>query len=123
MPPAVLPTTGYASDQPRPTAPAVPNELAEVQTDLDTATIAEAIDALSGKQAELSTFFSYYAGTASVPLVSERLHEIYRNLTFTIAENWSAVVVGLHHGSDRAHWRDRAGRHHHRHDQSDPRRG
>lgn len=91
--PAILPTTGYASDQPRPAAPAVPDELAEVQTDLDTATIAEAIDALSGKQAELSTFFSYYAGTASVPLVSERLHEIYRNLTFTIAENWSAVVV------------------------------
>jgi len=90
---AVLPTTGYASDQPRPAAPAIPDELAEVQTDLDTATIAEAIDALSGKQAELSAFFSYYAGTASVPLVSERLHEIYRNLTFTIAENWSAVVV------------------------------
>ena len=60
---------------------------------LEQRTIDRAIDALTAKQGELNHFFNYYNGTAVVPLVSERLQEIYRNLTFVIAENWSAVVV------------------------------
>jgi hypothetical protein len=60
---------------------------------LEQSTIDRAIDALNAKQGQLSHFFDYYNGTAVVPLVSERLQEIYRNLTFVIAENWSAVVV------------------------------
>ena len=60
---------------------------------LEQSTIDRAIDALNAKQGQLNHFFDYYNGRAVVPLVSERLQEIYRNLTFVIAENWSAVVV------------------------------
>jgi len=93
---AALPATAYPSDQRLPSSEAVAasaNDLAAAEAGLDAATILEAIATLSGKQAELSNFFNYYAGTATVPLVSERLQEIYRNLTFVISENWSAVVV------------------------------
>jgi len=93
---AALPATAYPSDQRLPSSEAAPtsaNDLAAAEAGLDAATILEAIATLSGKQTELSNFFNYYAGTATVPLVSERLQEIYRNLTFVISENWSAVVV------------------------------
>ncbi len=87
-------TTGYPSDATSTTkaqdaAAARPSAV----DGLDMATIDNAIAALTVKQGELNHFFSYYAGTAVVPLVSDRLQEIYRNLTFVIAENWSAVVV------------------------------
>jgi hypothetical protein len=45
---------------------------------LEQSTIDRAIDALNPKQGEHNHFFNYYNGTAVVPLVSERLQEIYR---------------------------------------------
>ncbi|KPV48555.1 hypothetical protein SE17_37445, partial [Kouleothrix aurantiaca] len=91
-----LPSSPYPSDQRLSTTEAkqrTAEDFAVADAGLDPADISEAIAALQGKQADLSHFFSYYAGTATVPLVSERLQEIYRNLTFVISENWSAVVV------------------------------
>jgi hypothetical protein len=86
--------TGYPSDATSKSAAAAADALAVSPTSgLEMIQIDAAIAALSGKQGELSHFFDYYAGTAVVPLVSDRLQEIYRNLTFVIAENWSAVVV------------------------------
>ncbi len=65
----------------------------EAQDVFSPAVIADCLLVLGSKQADLSNYFAYYAGTAAPPLVADRLREIYRDLNFVLSENWSAVVV------------------------------
>lgn len=50
-------------------------------------------DTLKAKTQRLQTYFDYYDGTAPIPLVADRLREVYRDLNLHPSENWSGVVV------------------------------
>ena len=51
------------------------------------------IAALTGKQAALTRRFAYYDGTAMLPVITERLREVYHQFNVVGAENWASVVV------------------------------
>ena len=56
-------------------------------------TLKRCVAALSGKQAAMNRRFAYYDGTAMLPVITERLREVYHQFNVVGAENWSAVVV------------------------------
>ena len=56
-------------------------------------TLKRCVAALSGKQAAMNRRFAYYDGTAMLPVITERLREVYHQFNIVGAENWSAVVV------------------------------
>lgn len=55
--------------------------------------IERAYVALVGKQERVERLFAYYDGTAGVPLVTQRLREVYQDQLCDLSENWSAVVI------------------------------
>lgn len=56
-------------------------------------TLKRCIAALTGKHARIARRVAYYDGTAMLPVISERLREVYHHLNVVGAENWAAVVV------------------------------
>ena len=56
-------------------------------------TLTRCYTTLRDKASPLTKFIDYYEGTATPPLVSERLREVYQHLNFSLVENWAAVVV------------------------------
>lgn len=56
-------------------------------------TLKRCVAALAGKQAAITRRFAYYDGTAMLPVITERLREVYHQFNVVGAENWAAVVV------------------------------
>lgn len=55
--------------------------------------ISTALKALNGKAHRQTTFFKYYDGQTTPPVVAERLREVYQDLAITVVENWAQVVI------------------------------
>lgn len=55
--------------------------------------IKQAFEALAGKHEAAERLFAYYDGTAGVPLISERLRDVYQDQLADLSENWAAVVI------------------------------
>jgi hypothetical protein len=56
-------------------------------------TLKRCVAALTGKQAAINRRFAYYDGAALLPVITDRLREVYHQFNIVGAENWSAVVV------------------------------
>lgn len=60
---------------------------------MDHKTLKRCLSALSGKQPIIQKRFDYYDGTAMLPVITDRLREVYHQLNIVGAENWASVVV------------------------------
>lgn len=55
--------------------------------------VERAVKALQGKHERVERLQAYYDGEAGVPLISQRLKEVYQNQLCELSENWAAVVI------------------------------
>jgi len=60
---------------------------------MDDKTLKRCVTALAGKRPTIDRRFDYYDGTAILPVITDRLREVYHQLNIVGAENWAAVVV------------------------------
>ena len=60
---------------------------------MDEQTLTRCVTALAGKQAAITRRFAYYDGTDVLPVITDRLREVYHQLNPVGAENWASVVV------------------------------
>ena len=60
---------------------------------MDETTLTRCVNALAGKQAAINRRFEYYDGRAILPVITDRLREVYHQFNVVGAENWAAVVV------------------------------
>lgn len=56
-------------------------------------TLLRCVRALTGKYERITRGFDYYDGTVQLPVIAERLREVYHQLNAVGMENWAAVVV------------------------------